>query len=644
MFKYTFIIVLFLTAVISAQTDSAKVDSLSANVDSLPVQLKLKVGDKSDGSKMQPVHLLKLYDENGNTIEPDDDFPQPFSTKQTCATECHNYKIISDGFHFNYNQSDIANNRPSEPWIYTDPTTLSMIPISYRKNSGTFAPAEIKMSNMKFLDRFGPYYPGGDISETDSLQYPENYLRWNVSGKLEVNCLMCHDADPFYDKAEYASNIRKQNYKWAAAASSSLTEFKGNASKMPDNFDPYNFTTVQSIDQRSSTPPNIKYDKTKFNSNYKVFFNITKNVPNERCYYCHSSIVTDKNFTEHWKADEDVHIKAGLNCVDCHRNGIDHNITRGKKEADKVSTFTCKGCHTKQSEDGEPVNGTMGAPIPEHAGIPPVHFERLACTTCHSGSWPNDQARFVKSSRNHFLGMHGTNKAPNVFPHIQTGVFTESEEFVIEPRNLVWPSFWGSVSNGDVAPLPIEFIEDTIRPLLSLDSLFNFGEWPVISDSVLIAMLDTLQSFGSIQGEPVFVSNGKMFRIEGGKLKTSETKRGKAYSWSTAHTVRPAKKALGANGCQDCHSVNSPFFSGKIAVISSLESQTGRTMTMSNFENRSQFYQSVFSLTFFFRSWLKVLIILSALVIFIVVVGYAFRGFKSISKINIANESHRGDK
>lgn len=644
MFKYTFFMALFLTAMIFAQKDSAKVDSISVDVDSLPVQLKLKVGDKSDGSKMQPVHLLKLYDENRNTIEPDDDFTQPFSTKQTCAAECHNYAIISDGFHFNYDHSDIANSRPSEPWIYTDPTTLSMIPISYRKNSGTFTPAEIKMSNMKFLDRFGPYYPGGDISEMDSLQSPENYFRWNVSGKLEVNCLLCHDADPFYDKAEFAGNIRKQNYMWAASASSSVTEFKGNASKMPDNYDQYNYTTIQSIDQRSSTPPNIKYDKTKFNSDYKMFFNITKNVPNERCYYCHSSIITDKNFTEHWKADEDVHIKAGLNCVDCHRNGLDHNITRGIKEADKVSTFTCEGCHTQQSEDGEPVNGTMGAPIPEHAGIPPVHFERLACTTCHSGSWPNDEARFVKSSRNHFLGMHGTNKAPNVFPHIQTGVFTESEESVIEPRDLIWPSFWGSTNNGDVTPLPIEFIEDTIRPLLSLDSLFNFGEWPVISDSVLIVMLDTLQTFSSIQGKPAFVSNGKVFRLEEGKLKTSETERAKAYSWPTAHIVRPAQKALGANGCQDCHTVGSSFFSGKVAVIGSVESQSGETISMSNFENRSQFYQSAFSLTFFFRPWLKAIIILSAFIILVVVVGYAFKGFKSISKITLANDTHKGDK
>ena len=241
--------------------------------------------------------------------------------------------------------------------------------------------------------------------------------------------------------------------------------------------------------------------------------------------------------------------------------------------------------------------------------------------------------------------MHGTNKAPNVFPHVQTGVYTESEESVIEPRNVVWPSFWGSIHNDDVAPLPIEFIEDTIRPLLSLDSLFNFGDWPLISDSLLVAMLDTLQNFGSIQGEPVFVTSGKMFRLEKGKLKTSETERGNAYSWPTAHTVRPASKALGANGCGvDCHSVSSPFFNGKVAVVSSLASQSGDVLSMSDFENRSQFYQSAFSLTFFFRPWLKVLIILSALVILIVIAGYTFRGFRSISKISLMNDTHKGDE
>ncbi len=67
-----------------------------------------KVGDKSDGSKLKPVHHLNLYDENGNTIDPNDPFGLPFSTKQTCGNDCHNYEIISDGFHFNYHDSNLV--------------------------------------------------------------------------------------------------------------------------------------------------------------------------------------------------------------------------------------------------------------------------------------------------------------------------------------------------------------------------------------------------------------------------------------------------------------------------------------------------------------------------------------------------------
>lgn len=644
MFKYTLIVLSFVATLYFAQNDSTVIGTEDSVTVSVTPEIIIKVGDKSDGSRIHPVHLLKLYDDNRITIDPNDQFIMPFSTKQTCATECHDYSIISDGFHFNFDHSDIENKRPSEPWIYTDPTTLSMIPISYRKNEGTFLPSEIALSPMKFLDRFGPYYTGGDISEMDSLQNPRNYFRWSVSGKLEVNCLICHDADLNYDKAEYAGNVRKQNYKWAASGSSSLTEFKGNASKMPDNYDPYNMTTIQSIDQRSSVPPNIKYDKSKFNSSNKVYFNITKNVPNERCYYCHSSIVTDDNFAEPWKREEDVHLKAGLNCVDCHKNGLDHNITRGTmSDENGDSQFTCEGCHIQQFENGRPTNGSLGAPIPIHAGIPPVHFERMTCTVCHSGNWPNDEANFVKSSRNHFLGMHGTNKAPNVFPHIQTTILTENEELKLEPRNLVWPSFWGSINNGEVTPLSIEFIEDTIRPLLSLDSLFNFGDWPIISDSLLVEMLDTLQNFESVKGKPVFVTAGKMVHLRDSSLLEEETKKGNAYSWPIAHTVRPASQALGVNGCEDCHSVNSPFFNSEIVIVSSLESFSNDKLAMSDFENRSQFYQSLFSLTFFFRPWLKVLIILSALVVLLIIAGYVFRAFKEISVIGVSNNTKEGN-
>ncbi|MCP5064002.1 MAG: hypothetical protein GY936_16290 [Ignavibacteriae bacterium] len=606
-----------------------------------------KVGDKSDGSRLKPVHLINLLDGNGNKIDPNDAFAMPFSTKQTCGSECHDYEKISDGFHFNYHDSNLVNDEPREPWIYTDPTTLSLIPLSYRKDAGTFTPEEVNLSPKQFLFRFGPYYPGGDISELDSLEHPDNFIRWMVTGKLETNCLICHDADPYYDQAEYAGNMRKQNFKWVAAASSSFTEFKGNASSMPDNYDPYNFTTIQSVDQRSPIVPKLTYKKSEFNSENKVYFNVSKDIPNDNCYYCHSSTVTDENFNTNWKSNEDVHIKAGLKCVDCHSNGIDHNMVKGieKDNMQNSSPLSCEGCHIQNTFEGKPGNGNLGAPIPEHAGIPPIHFEKLSCTTCHSGNWPTEQANYVKTSRNHFLGMHGTNKAPDVFPHITTNIFTESNSNKIEPRNVIWPSFWGWMVGDTILPLPLDFVEKTIRPMLALDSLVNFGEWPSISDSLVISVLDSLTTLNATKGTPIFVTGGKTFELNNGNLRSSNNKSELGYSWRTAHTVRPASQALGINGCEDCHAVSSPFFTSDVNVESSLISQSGKKVSANEYQNNSQLYQTIFSSTFFFRPWLKFIIILSALIILIVLVGYIFYGIKSVSSIIFSdNQNTIGEK
>ncbi len=55
--------------------------------------------------------------------------------------------------------------------------------------------------------------------------------------------------------------------------------------------------------------------------------------------------------------------------------------------------------------------------------------------------------------------------------------------------------------NGDtIIPSPLDFVEKTIRPMLSLDSLVNFGNWPSISDSVLISMLDSFKSLELLYG------------------------------------------------------------------------------------------------------------------------------------------------
>ena len=39
--------------------------------------------------------------------------------------------------------------------------------------------------------------------------------------------------------------------------------------------------------------------------------------------------VTGETQPDRWESEEDVHLAAGMTCVDCHRNGVEHLIVRG---------------------------------------------------------------------------------------------------------------------------------------------------------------------------------------------------------------------------------------------------------------------------------------------------------------------------
>ncbi len=56
-------------------------------------------------------------------------------------------------------------------------------------------------------------------------------------------------------------------------------------------------------------------------------FQVTRRPPSENCYYCHST--QTKLEDARWHSDLNVHLRAGMRCADCHRNGLDHMIVRG---------------------------------------------------------------------------------------------------------------------------------------------------------------------------------------------------------------------------------------------------------------------------------------------------------------------------
>ena len=90
------------------------------------------------------------------------------------------------------------------------------------------------MSEREFAIHFGGRTAGGfGPEERDS---EADRARWLVSGNLEVNCLVCHDASAAYDQAEYSNQVAHENFRWAPAAASGLGLVTGSAKQMPSHF------------------------------------------------------------------------------------------------------------------------------------------------------------------------------------------------------------------------------------------------------------------------------------------------------------------------------------------------------------------------------------------------------------------------
>ncbi|MHC4659742.1 MAG: multiheme c-type cytochrome [Planctomycetota bacterium] len=589
------------------------------------------LGDASDGSRAIPVHLIPLVDEEGEKIAPDDEPLLPFSMRQTCGL-CHDFDKIRKGWHFNATEPGVVPGRRGQPWILVDAGTGTQIPLSYRPWSGTFKPEQLGLTPWQFVQIFGRHMPGGGVGELDS-DNPDEVMRGFVSGKLEVNCLSCHDADPAHDQGRYAVQIARQNFRWAVAATCGFASVSGSAKRMPDTYDPL---MPDVLDDPKLVPPAVVYRENTFDHKKRVFFDIVRMVPAERCYFCHSTTKLGKTEVGKWGTDEDVHLAAGLTCVDCHRNGLDHNIVRGYEGEALASknpltaTSSCAGCHTK---------GRLGAPVPKHAGIPPVHFDRLTCTACHSGSWPDKKTHRVKTSWAHGLGIHNVSKSKDVLPHIISPVFAKQPNGKIAPHNLLWPAFWGYLKGGNVTPIALEIAKLIAAEIIDNKKLPRSGDWPSLTDEDIAKVLELFSSKKTTEGEPVYVCGGKLYRLDDkGKLIAAEHNAAKPCLWPIAHDVRPAAQSLGVRRCEDCHSTNEAFFFGEVEVDTPIASEQGSVKKMVEFQGLRPVYTKLFAMSFVFRPLLKVVALGSCAVLGAVLLLYGLKALACIARVLVGKD------
>lgn len=460
------------------------------------LSIAVRASHEWDGGRTLPVHRIPLRDEKDQVIYPENDYAAPFSARFTCGA-CHDYAKISRGWHFNPVKS--AEDRKGEPWVLVDEKSGTQIPVSERGWQGTWTSEELGMTGWDFVMNFGRHMPGGSFGEPEVID-SDPVARWRVSGKLEINCLACHNASKCQDMTEWVKQVARENFRWAATAASGLGDVNGTASRLPPSWIPSDGFNPDDMFYR--VPPTIEYKQSLFDSKHRAFLDISK-PSDSRCLYCHSVAVVGV------KAEDlagDIHSVSGMACAKCHRNGMDHEISRGDE-----GTHSCKGCHLgdENAEGVARLGGTYGAPKPEHKGLPPIHLEKLACTTCHSGTWPAGAPVQVRTSRINRLGIHGRAQWFTEAPVIVEPVFMKNSEGAIAPHRMMWPSFWAKIDGAKVQPLKAEEISESLADIL--DPSTGVG-------NILGKLGNVRDSSGNNYGIPVFVTGGKVYErnLDGG--------------------------------------------------------------------------------------------------------------------------------
>jgi Zn-finger protein len=575
-------------------------------------------GPLTTGSGRPYVHRIALYDHEGRVIDPTKEGAPPFSAEQTCG-KCHDVNSIAHGWHFNAGLDGSKKGRQGEPWLYWEDESDTLIPLSYRKWKGTWSPDEVEISRWLFVQKFGRHLPGGGIAlkpETDDHD-SEN---WERGGSLEIDCLACHDASAYYDPAQRAEQIERGNLKYVPTAASGLGIVRGSVEDAAEEdadpfaaFDPA-FEESGAADTQSLQ---IDYQISRFDADNRVTFDITRDIPDQNCYACHTNRYFDADQDNAaWHHDEDVHLMAGMSCVSCHRNGIDHEIVRGFKEERPehlpTATLSCQGCHYGVADSlgviGEKA-GRLGAPFPEHRGLPPVHFEKMSCTACHSGPIPEESLKKIQTSMSHGLGLARFGRDATEGPSIAGPVLLRGSDGLIAPHKVVWPSYYGyREGEGDVTPIPpTEIVE-----LIISEEIINVEKGP---ERVKLT-LESLENEAPENSRAAFVAGGLVHQLDAkGELKSEKHVTSMRYEWRLAHNVRPASQSLGARGCQECHSTSAPSLFASINARTPVKGLATLNFKAAELQGLDLQYQKRFAQSFAFRPLFKWSLILGLLII-----------------------------
>ncbi len=568
-----------------------------------------------------------LRDETGDVINPitGENADQPYSPRQTCGA-CHDYAKVTEGYHFQQG----ADEGPPKPlgeraqWVSTpgnyggawcSPAPLYPY-LSAKRNQD---PQLLDMTSFTFVTRgCGKCHPGGGPLEFDRegkrydtwMSDPasgfasggENDLdgdyykaRWSESGVLEADCLLCHL--PAYDFGVRNKQLSALNFRWAASAAAGLARVEGSVA--------------------ASQPVSVAYDRSRFDAEGRLSLPMVVSPRNEACLQCHAQPGWKKRGAD-FRARTDVHLRAGMRCVDCHpagsraddpriRDREAHQIAKGDDPGGKVrndlnnTMRDCANCHD---------TGNFGAPIARHENLPEVHLHRIACQTCHTpektvmpiqvqASDVFNADAFIAPGgkqlwtfygvdgkyRNHYgvMKMMGYDDKPtekfrpvlarykgNIYPVNRVhstwpAIETPGQPGLMQPRSSDIHKMWKEHrENPDRHPELSKITDDNGDGIIEVNR-------PEEIDALIAAITNHLTEIGyPLKGKRVvWVMNNRVY-LSGNEHRELPMEPWEASPYGNVHKynhdIQPARAALGANGCTDCHRSNAPFFTASVLL------------------------------------------------------------------------------
>jgi hypothetical protein len=566
---------------------------------------------------------FKLKDEHGDVIDPvrGINAGAPYSPRQTCgAAGCHDYDIITEGYHFTQGKGEAvpADMAARYQWV-TSPgnyggTWCSPAPLyPYLAPKTNDSATAINLTSFSFVTAgCGKCHPGGGPLEFDRdgkrydtwMRDPASGLtsggdnhfdgdyfkaRWAETGVIEADCMICHA--PGYDIGQRNDQLNKLNFRWAATAGAGFGQVTGAVAR----------------DQA----PEMVYDLQHFDAAGNLRLRVVTQPRNEACLNCHAQPGWKKRGAD-FRARTDVHLRAGLRCVDCHPAGSNaddarirgrevHQIAKGDDPGGRVrddldnTVRDCASCHG---------TGAFGAPIATHAWLPPLHMETIACQTCHTPAkmvmpiqvqagdvfnpdpWIDAGGKQLwtfygvdADYRNHYglLNVMGYDDKPTE----RFRPVLARYKGMIYPVNRIhsaWPGIETPGLPGLMQPRPPDIHrmwllhrEDPTRyPELALivddrgDGVREVNR-PKEIDALIAAVTRHLLAAGyDLAGRRVvWVANERVYH-SGTAYRVLAKAEWEASPYANVHKynhdIAPARAALGAGGCTDCHAAKAPFF------------------------------------------------------------------------------------